>query len=371
MVTPSSYADPAAVSGLAERIRAAAERLPRGITIMEVCGTHTNAIAAAGLRRLLPATVRLIAGPGCPVCVTPVGYVDRAEALAHRPGTIVCTFGDLLRVPSTRGSLERARADGGDVRIVYSPRDAVAIAHENPASTVVFLGVGFETTVPTVAAALAEAEGDGVANLLVLSGHKVMPPPLRALAGDPDVRIDGLLCPGHVSVITGWRAFSFLPEEYGLGAAVVGFAPTDVLRGVLELIEQQVAGAPRVVNLYSRVVTADGNAAAQAVVDRFFAPADVVWRGLGTIPGSGLALRAAYRYRDAEAIEVDVCDPEEPAGCRCGEVLKGSIDPPECPLFATACTPASAIGACMVSSEGTCAAWYRHERYAAGSPDHA
>jgi hydrogenase expression/formation protein HypD len=367
MVSQTPYADPAAVTALAARIGEAAARLPRRITLMEVCGTHTNAIAAAGLRRLLPDTVRLIAGPGCPVCVTPVGYVDRAEALSHRSGTIVCTFGDLLRVPSTRGSLEVARAAGGDVRVVYSPRDAVAIARDNPANTVVFLGVGFETTVPTIAAALAEAERDGVANLLVLSGHKVMPPPLRALAGDPEVQVDGFLCPGHVSVVTGWRAFSFLPDEYGLGAAVVGFAPTDVLRGVLELIEQRVAGTPRVVNLYARVVTAEGNRAAQDVVERFFAPADVVWRGLGSIPGSGLELRSEYRHRDAAAIAVEVPEPEEPAGCRCGEVLKGSIDPPECPQFATACTPASAIGACMVSSEGTCAAWYRHERYAVGS----
>jgi len=368
MVEPGAFADPAAVAGLARRIGAAAARLPRRITIMEVCGTHTNAIAAAGLRRLLPPTVRLIAGPGCPVCVTPVGYVDRAEALSRRPGTTVCTFGDLLRVPSSTGSLERVRAEGGDVRIVYSPRDAVAIAREDPARTVVFLGVGFETTVPTIAAALAEAEASGVPNFLVLSGHKVMPPPLRALAGDPDVEVDGFLCPGHVSVITGWKAFSFLPEEFRLGAAVVGFMPTDVLRGVLELAEQQAAAAPKVVNLYSRVVTPEGNLQARAVVDRFFAPEDTVWRGLGSIPGSGLGLREEYRHRDAATIEVEVCEPEEPAGCRCGEVLKGSIDPPECPLFASSCTPASAIGACMVSSEGTCAAWYRHERYAAGRP---
>jgi hydrogenase expression/formation protein HypD len=368
MVTPAAFADPAAVAGLARRIGKAAERLQRRITLMEVCGTHTNAIAAAGLRRLLPPSVRLIAGPGCPVCVTPVGYVDRAEALARRPATTVCTFGDLLRVPSSSGSLERTRAEGGDVRIVYSPRDAVAIARDNPARTVVFLGVGFETTVPTIAAALAEAEGSDVANFLVLSGHKVMPPPLRALAGDPGVEVDGFLCPGHVSVVTGWKAFSFLPDDYRLGAAVVGFTPTDVLRGVLELVEQQAGGTPRVVNLYSRVVTPEGNVGARAVVDRFFQPEDTMWRGLGSIPGSGLGLREEFRHRDAAMIEVDVCDPVEPAGCRCGEVLKGSIDPPDCPLFATSCTPSSAIGACMVSSEGTCAAWYRHERYAAGRP---
>jgi hydrogenase expression/formation protein HypD len=368
MVAPGAFADPAAVAGLARRITDAAARLPRQITIMEVCGTHTNAIAAAGLRRLLPPTVRLIAGPGCPVCVTPVGYVDRAEALSRRPGTTVCTFGDLLRVPSSSGSLERARAEGGDVRIVYSPRDAVTIARDNPGRTVVFLGVGFETTVPTIAAALAEAEASGVTNFLVLSGHKVMPPPLRALAGDPDVEVDGFLCPGHVSVITGWKAFSFLPDEYRLGAAVVGFTPTDVLRGVLELVDQQAAATPKVANLYSRVVTAEGNIAARAVVDRFFQPEDTVWRGLGSIPESGLGLRPEYRHRDAATIEVEVCEPEEPAGCRCGEVLKGAIDPPDCPLFASSCTPSSAIGACMVSSEGTCAAWYRHERYAAGRP---
>ncbi len=359
-----AYGDPRAVHALVGRIVAAAERLPRRITLMEVCGTHTHAIAAAGLRRLLPPQVRLISGPGCPVCVTPVGYVDRAEALARRPRTVVCTFGDLIRVPSSRGSLERVRAEDGDVRVVYSPRDAVAVARAEPDAQVVFLGVGFETTTPTIAAALAEAEADGVANFAVLSGHKVMPPPLEALAGDPDVAVDGLLCPGHVSVITGWRAFSFLPERHGLGAAVVGFAPTDVLRGVLELVEQALAGAPKVVNLYSRVVTADGNRAAQALVDRFFEPCDTDWRGLGGIPGSGLALRPAWAARDASRIDVDVPPPAEPAGCRCGDVLKGTIDPPECPLFATACDPATPVGACMVSSEGTCAAWYRHERYA-------
>jgi len=358
----ATFADPGAVRGLLARIVSAAGRLPRRVTLMEVCGTHTHAIAAAGLRRLLPPTVRLIAGPGCPVCVTPVGYVDRAEALSHRPGTIVATFGDLIRVPSSTGSLERARASGGDVRVVYSPRDALQIARANPDREVIFLGVGFETTVPTVAAALAEAEADHVANFLVLSGHKVMPPPLRALASDPDVKVDGFLLPGHVSVITGSDAFAFVAEELGMPAVVVGFTPTDVLRGVEALVERLARRHAEVVNLYTRVVTAEGNTTARMLVDRFFAPVDAVWRGLGAIPGSGLALRPDVAHRDAARIEVEVPEPVEPPGCRCGEVLKGTIDPPACPLFATTCTPTSAIGACMVSSEGTCAAWYRHER---------
>lgn len=356
------YGDPAAVRGLVTRLARVAERLPRPVTFMEVCGTHTHAIAAAGLRRLLPPQVRLISGPGCPVCVTPVGYVDRAEALARRPGTTVCTFGDLLRVPSSHASLEQLQGETGAVRVVYSPRDALLWAEEHPECEVIFLGVGFETTVPTVAAALAEAEARGVNNFRVLSGHKVMPPPLRALAADPAVRLDGLLCPGHVSVIIGAGAYKFLPQEFGLGCAVVGFTPTDVLRGVVELVEQLVEGRPRVANLYGRVVSEHGNRAAWSLVERFFAPADAEWRGLGVIPASGLALRAEWAARDAERIPVEVGPPREARGCRCGDVLKGTIDPPDCPLFATACDPTSPVGACMVSSEGACAAWYRHER---------
>jgi hydrogenase expression/formation protein HypD len=360
------YGDPRAVAGLAARIFREAEKLTRRVTLMEVCGTHTHAIAAAGLRRLLPPSVRLIAGPGCPVCVTPVSYVDRAEALTRRPNTIVTTFGDLVRVPSSTGSLEGVRAEGGDVRIVYSPRDAVGVARENPASTVVFLAVGFETTVPTVAAALAEAEAEEVANFMILSGHKVMPPPMKALIRDPAVKVDGYLLPGHVSVIAGSDAFRFVSEELGMPAVVVGFAPTDVLRGVEALVGCLTAGTPRLINLYSRVVRPEGNVTAKALVDRFFTAADVAWRGLGVIPASGLALRPEYAPRDASLLEVELPEPAEPAGCRCGEVLKGSIDPPECPLFATACTPITPIGACMVSSEGTCAAWHRHERLASG-----
>ena len=365
MSATSPYADPAAVAGFATRVARSAEKLPRRVTLMEVCGTHTHAIAAAGLRRLLPEPVRLIAGPGCPVCVTPVGYVDRAEALARRPGTIVTTFGDLMRVPSSRGSLERVRAEGADVRVVYSPRDALQVARDNPGSTVVFLAVGFETTTPTVAGALAEAESDRVPNFMILSGHKTMPPPMRALARDPEVEVDGYLLPGHVSVIVGSDAFAFVAAEFAMPAVVVGFAPTDVMRGVEALVECLAAGNAEVINLYSRVVKPEGNTTAQALVSRFFATDDVVWRGLGSIPGSGLALRPEFAHRDASRIEVELPEPVEPAGCRCGEVLKGVIDPPECPLFDGICTPATPVGACMVSSEGTCAAWHRHERFRA------
>jgi hydrogenase expression/formation protein HypD len=363
-----AFFDPRAVATLAVRIRKASEGLGRQVVLMEVCGTHTHAIAAAGLRRMLPPEVRLISGPGCPVCVTPVDYLDRAEALAALPGTVVCTFGDLVRVPSSRGSLERARARGARIQVVYSPRDALDTARAERAARVVFLAVGFETTAPTIVAAVEEAERERIPNFLILPGNKLVPPPLRALARDPDVRVSGVLLPGHVSVVTGSSEFGFLPREFGIPAVVVGFTPVDVLRGILDLVEQLRDGRAEVANLYGRVVTAEGNPHARAILDRYFEPMDTTWRGLGTIPGSGLALRAAWARRDASRIPVDLPAPLEPEGCRCGEILKGVIDPPQCRLFARECTPDSPIGACMVSSEGTCAAWHRHDRWAAGAP---
>lgn len=368
MTAESPFFERRAVEGLVGSIREEAEALEGRVVFMEVCGTHTHAIAAAGLRRLLPPQVRLISGPGCPVCVTPVGYLDRAEALARRQDTIVCTFGDLMRVPSSRGSLEQARALGAQVRVVYSPRDALEIARTEPRRSVIFLAVGFETTAPTSAAAVVEAEESGIPNFSILPGNKIVPPPLRALAADPEVRLSGVLLPGHVSVVTGSRAFDFLAEECGIPSAVVGFTPTDVLRGVLELVRQRRAGRSEVVNLYGRVVTEAGNLHAQRLLERLFVPADTPWRGLGSIPASGLSLREEWGHRDASRIPVEMPEPLEPAGCRCGDVLKGSIDPVECPLFATTCTPETPVGACMVSSEGTCAAWYRHERAWIGTP---
>jgi hydrogenase expression/formation protein HypD len=362
MKSTDAFSDRSTVEALVRRIRAQAARLDRQVTFMEVCGTHTHAIGAAGLRRLLPQKVRLISGPGCPVCVTPVDYLDRAEALAALPDVIICTFGDLVRVPSSGGSLEQARARGCDVRVVYSPRDALTIARAHPSKRVIFLAVGFETTAPTVAAALAEAESEGIANFQILSGSKLIEPPLRALVTDGDLHIDGFLLPGHVSVVIGADAYRFLTEEFSVPAAVVGFTPVDILLGVSELIQQVLEGTSRVANLYTRVVRAEGNRHAQAVIARFFEPVDTCWRGLGEIPASGLGVRAAWAHRDASTIPVVVPEPREPYGCRCGDVLKGIVEPPQCPLFDTACTPDTPVGACMVSSEGTCAAWYRHER---------
>jgi len=357
-----AFFDPKLVEALARQVAELAKKLPRPVTFMEVCGTHTNAIAAAGLRRLLPGGVRLISGPGCPVCVTPVGYVDQALALARDPQNILATFGDLLRVPASQGSLEHARAAGCQVQVVYSPRDAVELAAAHPQRRVIFLGVGFETTVPTVAAALREAEERKLANFFILSGHKVMPPALEALLSDPTLRLDGLILPGHVSVIIGARAYRPVLARYPIPAAIAGFTPVDVLQAVVELTRQVTQGEAQLVNLYGRVVREEGNPQAWGLVEEIFEPCDARWRGLGPIPLSGLALRPAFGHRDAAAFPVDLPVPREPAGCRCGDVLRGLIDPTQCPLFATACTPDTAVGACMVSAEGACAAWYRHER---------
>jgi len=355
--------DPRAIAGLLREIGELSLGVDRQITMMEVCGTHTHAVAAAGLRRMLPERVRLISGPGCPVCVTPVDYLDRALALAELDGTSVCTFGDLMRVPSSLSSLEKAHADGRPIHIVYSPRDALELARSQPQRRVVFLAVGFETTVPTIAAALAEAEADGVDNFFILPGNKVMPPPMRALVEDQELQVDGFLLPGHVSVLTGWECFRFLAEDYHVPGAVVGFAPADVMRGVAVLLRQVAADTAEIVNLYSRVVSPHGNRVAAALVDRFFEPVATNWRGFGEIPGSGLGLRDEFAQRDAGRIPVDLPEPHEPVGCACGDVLRGVIDPPDCALFGTACQPETPVGACMVSSEGTCAAWYRHERH--------
>ncbi len=362
-----AFRDPARVEALCARLRDQASRLEREIAVMEVCGSHTHAIAEAGIRRLLPPGIRLISGPGCPVCVTPVDYLDRAVALARRPDIIVCTFGDLMRVPASDTSLERERAIGCDVRDVYSARDALAVARANRGKKIVFLGVGFETTMPTIAAALDEAERESLANFLVLAGGKLIEPPLRALLTDGEVRVDAFLLPGHVSVILGSDFYRFLETEYHVPSAIAGFAPVDILAAMNDIVAQLVSGHARVHNLYPRVVTPEGNPRARELMARFFEPVDTRWRGLGEIPASGLGLRREFAHRDAWRVPVEVLPSRESRGCRCGDVLKGCIEPPECPLFDKVCVPDDPKGACMVSSEGTCAAWYRHERFAMGA----
>jgi hydrogenase expression/formation protein HypD len=339
------------------------------LTFMEVCGTHTMAAARSGLRQLLPPNVRLISGPGCPVCVTPVGYVDHALALARQPAITICTFGDLVRVPGsapshTAGqdppSLGRARAAGADVRVVFSPLDALALARARPEREVVFLGVGFETTAPTLGAAVMRAADEGLANFSMLVAAKTIPETLEQLASSAELRLSGLLCPGHVSVVLGSEIYRPLAERHKLPCAIAGFEPVEILRGLASLVEQVSAGVARVDCCYAPV-RPQGNLKARAVLERAFVLVDSAWRGLGVIPRSGLALRPELRAHDAAArFAVELPEPVEPRGCRCGDVLRGVLDPVDCPLFGKLCTPECPQGACMVSSEGSCAARYQY-----------
>ncbi len=356
------FRDRQLVAGLAERIRLLTQGLKAPLTFMEVCGTHTMAIYQYGLRTLLPTQVRLISGPGCPVCVTPNGYLDRALALSRLTDVTIATFGDMLRVPGSRSSLMEERARGADIRIVYSPLDAVALASKNPERRVVFLGVGFETTAPTIGGSILTAQTRGLTNFFVLATHKTIPGPMALLANDPELTIDGYLCPAHVSAIIG--ADAFLPlAQTGIPCVVTGFEPADVLQGVELLVRQVVEGRHEVENQYRRVVSREGNRKAQEIIRQLFVTADAAWRGIGVIEGSGLVIAPAYREFDAaEMIPVEVEAPVEHPGCRCGEILRGKISPFDCPLFGIVCTPEAPVGACMVSSEGTCAAAYKYGR---------
>lgn len=338
--------------------------LPRPVRLMEVCGTHTMSIARAGLRQLLPPGVQLLSGPGCPVCVTPAGALDAVLDLALTPGVCIASYGDLLRVPGSRpgDTLAARRARGADVRVVYSAIDAVELARLLPGKQVVFLGVGFETTAPGTAACVLEAAGEGLANFTVLPLLKTTPPALRALLADPNCRIDGFLCPGHVATILGAEAFRFLPQDYGLPAVVGGFERADVLLAVRDLCVQLAQGRAELQNDYPCAVRPRGNPAARAAMDKVFETQGSVWRGLGFIPASGLGLRAEYAaYDAARRFGLDLTqNKEETAGCRCGEVLRGALEPAACPLFGRACTPADPVGPCMVSGEGACAAAWKY-----------
>ncbi len=346
---------------LLERIAKLAAEAPSPMTFMEVCGTHTMAIHQHGIRGLLPEGLRLISGPGCPVCVTPVGYVDHAVALARREDVVIATFGDMVRVPGSSSSLHNEKARGADVRIVYSPLDAVALARKIPEKKVVFLGVGFETTTPTIAGAVLAAQSVGLDNFFILCAHKTIPGPMAVLASDPELQVSGYICPAHVSAIIGPAAYQPLVDELNVPCVITGFEPLDMLQGIEMLAHQVIENRPRVENQYSRIVRAEGNPRARTIMTQVFEPCDTIWRGIGEIPASGLRLRDEFRAFDAaRQIAVDIEPPVEHPGCLCGEILKGKTTPRSCPLFGTTCTPEDPVGACMVSSEGICAAEYKY-----------
>jgi hydrogenase expression/formation protein HypD len=328
---------------------------------MEFCGGHTHAILRFGLPSLLPETVDLRSGPGCPVCVTSATDLDHAIALAQVPDVILTTFGDMIRVPGSRTSLAQAKAGGADVRVVYSPLDALQVARQNRDRPVVFLGVGFETTAPMVASAVLAAQAEGLENFTVFSAHKLTPPATVAILDAGELALDGIIGPGHVTTIIGSSAWRFLPEDYRIPCAIAGFEPLDLLRAILTLVTMAEEQNPEVSNAYPRSVRPEGNPAAQQAIEAVFEVADAEWRGFGTIPLSGLRVREAYAPFDAaRAFPVEVPPAREPPGCRCGDVLRGVLTPPECALFAKACTPQRPIGPCMVSAEGACAAYHRY-----------
>jgi hydrogenase expression/formation protein HypD len=358
----NEFRNPDVARALSNRIRTKAEGLPQ-IKLMEVCGSHTMAIARYGIRQMLPENVKLISGPGCPVCVTSNDYLDTAIAIGRLEETILCTFGDMLRVPGSSSSLEEERAAGSDIRIVYSTMDALDIARKNKDKKVIFLGVGFETTAPTIAASIVSAHKENLQNYYVLCAHKTMPNPMEAIVSGGRVDLQGFICPAHVSTIIGAHPYQFLADRYNKACVIAGFEPLDVLEAVDMLVAQIASGKSKVEIQYSRVTTEEGNRAALALMDDVFEECDANWRGIGIIPGSGLQIRAKYNQYDAsDKFDVQVEPTQEASGCICGEVMQGVSDPPDCALFGTACTPEYPVGACMVSSEGSCAAWYKYGR---------
>jgi len=354
----SVFRDPELARGLIHSIEKWA---PEQATLMEVCGTHTVAIARNGLRTMMPEGIRLASGPGCPVCVTSNKDIDTVIALSRVPGVTIATFGDMTRVPGSTSSLLKEQAQGRSINIVYSPLDALTLAKENPDEQIVFVGVGFETTTPLVAIAIKRAKAMGLKNFSVFVAHKNMPGALETIVADPALKIDALILPGHVSTIIGVKPYEFLAQKYGIPGVITGFEPVDVLQGIAMIMRQLHEGRAEIEIAYSRGVMKEGNPVALAAIEEVFETVDATWRGLGVIPGSGYAIRDEYKEFDAFArFSPEVEPTQEPKGCRCGDVLRGIMAPNECPLFRKVCTPENPIGPCMVSSEGSCAAYFRY-----------
>lgn len=347
--------------GILEKIREISEK---PASIMEICGTHTHSISKYGIRQALPKNIRLISGPGCPVCVTSASDINRIiEFSKSRSDVIIATFGDMMRVPGSSSSLQEERARGGDIRVVYSPLNSLDIAKANPSKEVVLYAVGFETTAPTVAATILAAKEEGIKNLSVLSLHKLTPPAMKALLDSGEVEINGFIAPGHVTAIIGANAYRFLSAEYRSPCVVAGFEPLDALMGLYMIVKQVEEGRCVIEIEYKRVVSWEGNIEAQRIMAEVFEPADSLWRGIGLIPRSGLKINSDYGGFDAEArFSIPRGEESEPKGCKCGSVLKGIITPEDCPLFGRTCTPERPVGPCMVSSEGTCAAFFKYRK---------
>ncbi len=332
------------------------------IRLMEVCGTHTMSIFRYGIRSLLPENITLLSGPGCPVCVTAQKDIDAFVTFARIDDTIVTTFGDLIKVPGSGSSLGQEKAHGADVRIVYSIFDAVNIAEENPDKKIIFCAVGFETTIPTLAAGVLMAQTKKLNNFFIYTATKLTTSALAALMETKDVHIDGFILPGHVSVITGTNAYRDTFEKYDIPSVISGFEPIDILTAVLELIRQNEAGTPALENLYPRAVSDDGNTKAKTIIDQVFDISDTTWRGIGTIPNSGMTLKKKFNvYNAAHHFNIDLPDVPEPKGCMCGQILMGLKTPEQCGLYKKKCTPMTPVGPCMVSTEGTCAAFYKYQ----------
>ncbi len=351
-----------AISEMTKLAAAAAAEKGERVNFMEVCGTHTMAIAASGMRKLFPKELRMLSGPGCPVCVTSQGDIDRILALAEIPGVIIATFGDMLKVKGSKGlDLGSARERGADIRLVYSPLDAVALAAAAPSREVVFIGVGFETTAPVIGSAVVRAKKAGLKNFSSTAFFKLVPPALELLLSDPENKIHGFLLPGHVSAIIGTGPYKFVAEKYRVPCVVTGFEPLDILAGINMLLKQVISGEPRVEDEYFRAVRAGGNPAAQELMREVFSVSTASWRAIGPVKNTGLEFSKAYAAFDAiKRFKIKYAEAPEPAGCLCGKMLLGKALPPDCPLFGGACTPSNAVGPCMVSSEGACAAWFKY-----------
>lgn len=351
------YRDKNLVEGLIEEIKKVSGK---PIKLMEVCGGHTMAIRKSGIHKLLPSTISLVSGPGCPVCVTGKNFIDKAIRLSENPENIITTYGDLIRVPGSVSSLEKQRAKGANIRIIYSTLDALKIAEQNSDKRIIFLGIGFETTTPPTAVAVLEAKKRKLDNFWVLSAHKTMPQAMSALITGGS-QIDGYIGPGHVSTIAGSKIYESLVKEFAVSVAISGFEPVDILQSILMLVKRCENNEAGIDIQYSRAVTRDGNVKAQHIVSGVFEPTDDTWRGLGNIPLSGLKLKPAFQRFDAGlSFELKIDELPEPKGCLCGEILKGSTTPDQCKLFGKTCTPENPVGACMVSSEGTCAAYFKY-----------